>query len=577
MPLFVEELTKAVLETGEASIPASLHDSLMARLDRLPEVKEVAQIAACIGREFDYPLLAAIAGLPEAAIHAALDKLTAAELTFRRGTPPALRYLFKHALVRDAAYESLLKSRREAIHARLVEILEPQEGIAPEIVAHHAANAGLIEKAIEYGHRAGEDALARPAYQEAIAHLAGAIRLIGKLEVTPGPQDKELQLQIRLAHASVSSFGHADPTTEAAYARARELIEASGARHDSLPVYYGLWAVHHVRSEVAAGRRYAAEVCEMTKSANDAAYRMFGLRMLGTSLAMAGDFAAADTHLAEAKRLHDPDRDHVFIDLVAQDQMVGLHCYWAIDLWCLGYPDRARCLIEQALERARQTEHIASRSYTLAHACMFASLMRDARWSILITDELESITAEYRQRLWGAMGQRLAFVDRVAAGDMDPAEFAEAWVKLQRARASMTTSNAHIFGSFYDAAAVSTLIARGRTREASGLLADAKREIEVTDEHWAMAEVHRVSGLLHLDHGAQCDAEQAFERALNVARQQHGRSWELRAAGDLARLWAGQGERRKAHDVLAPVYHWFTEGFDTADLKDAKALLDELS
>jgi predicted ATPase/class 3 adenylate cyclase len=576
VPLFVEELTKAVLETDKSSIPASLHDSLMARLDRLTEVKEIAQIAACVGREFDFALIDAVAERPTADLHAALDKLAAAELVFRRGIPPAATYTFKHALVRDAAYESLLKRRRETIHARLFEVLERQEGIAPEILARHAENAGLIEQAIEYGRRAGERALARPAYQEAIAHLTGAIRLVDKLDPSSALQEKELQLQVRLAHGSVASLGHAHPRTEAAYRRARELIDALGPGHDSLPVNYGLWALHHVRSEVAAGKRYATEVREMACAIDDDGYRMIAARMLGTSLAMAGDFAAADAQFAEAKRLHDPDRDQRIIDLVAQDQTVGLYCYWAFDVWCMGRPDWARHLMRQAIGRARKSGHMASLSYTLDHAGILASLLRDTRWLTLLVDEVKRITAEYRQRLWGAYAQRLAFLGRMSVSDSDLDGFAEALAELESARAFLVSSGAHIVGAYFDAATAGALIARGEMSTASALLADARREVATTDEHWAMAEVYRVSGLLHLARGAQRDAEAAFGEALDVAQQQRARSWQLRAATSLARLWADQGERRNAYDLLAPIYGWFTEGFDTQDLKDAKALLDDL-
>lgn len=373
----------------------------------------------------------------------------------------------------DAAYESLLKSRRETIHARLIEVLEPQQGTAPEILARHAENAGLIEKAIDFAHLAGESALARPAYQEAIAHFSGAIRLIDKLDATPSRREKELQFQIRLAHASVAAFGHADPTTEAAYARANKLIGELGAGHESLSVYYGFWAAHHVRSAGAAGQRYAAEVREMASAADDDAHRMLASRLLGTSLGMAGDFAAADAHFAQAERLLDPDRDQVFVDLLAQVQTVGLYCYWAIDVWSLGHADRVRRLMEQAIGRARGNGHIMSLSYALAHACLFAGLIRDAAWLVLMADELGSVAAPYRQRLWDAMGQRAAFSGRMDAGDIDSEGFAEALAALERARAFMATSNAHIFGGFYDAAAASTLSGRGRMREASVLLADA--------------------------------------------------------------------------------------------------------
>jgi predicted ATPase len=292
---------------------------------------------------------------------------------------------------------------------------------------------------------------------------------------------------------------------------------------------------------------------------------------------MAGEFAAADAHFAEARRLHDPDRDQVFIDLVAQDQTVGLYCYWAIVVWCLGRPDHARQLMEQAVGWGRKTPHLLSRSYALSHACVLASMLRDIPWLTLLSDELKRITAEYGQRLYDALGQRAAFIGRTHVSETSPDEFLEAFAEVEKARKFAATSNAHIFSSFYDAAAAGALIARGETTKAATSLADAKRAIATTDEHLAMAEVHRISGLLHLAHGAQRDAEAAFEEALDVARQQGAHAWQLRAATSLAQLWAAHGKRQRAHDLLAPIYAWFTEGLDTADLKDARALLDQLA
>jgi predicted ATPase len=233
--------------------------------------------------------------------------------------------------------------------------------------------------------------------------------------------------------------------------------------------------------------------------------------------------------------------------------------------------------MQEAIGWARKRGHMASLSYTLFHACVLASLLRDTRWLTLLVDEAERITAEYRQRLWGAYAQRFAFLGRMSASDGEPDGFAKALKELEEARAFLRSSKHSIFGSFLDAATAGALIARGEMNTASALLADARRAIATTDEHWVMAEVHRVSGLLHLAQGTQRDAEAAFQEALDLARQQQAHGWQLRAATSLARLWADQGERQKARNLLASVYGWFTEGFDTADLKDAKVLLEELA
>ena len=265
MPLFIEELTKAILESGDLTetrseftlgrsmvqlaIPATLHNSLMARLDRLQPVKEVAQAAACIGREFSVPLLHFILPLSKSDLEAALWRLTEAELIFRRHHDAELTFVFKHALVRDAAYESLLKAKRQAIHERLVAALEAREGTAPELLAHHAAIAGLAEKAIDYWQRAGVLALGRPAYQEAIGHLRNALALVVTMGADRVWLERELDLQVLLAQALIPKLGWSAEATAQAYARGLELVELVGSTPNRFPVLFGIWVGHLVRGE----------------------------------------------------------------------------------------------------------------------------------------------------------------------------------------------------------------------------------------------------------------------------------------------------------------------------------------
>ena len=317
VPLFVEELTKAVLEAGTtgagAAVPASLHASLMARLDRVPGVKEVAQVAACIGREFAYPLLAAVSPVPEPELRAALDRLAAAELVFARGEPPEAGYSFKHALVRDAAHESLLKARRQELHARIARALEerfPETAEAePELLARHCAEAGLAERAVDYWQRAGQRALARSATAEAVAHLTRGLEVLAGLPGGAERQRRELGLQLALGQASIAAKGFAAPETGRAYARARELCRELGDVPELFPALYGRFIVHFQRGELAAAHEAARELLRSAEERGDAAARVTGHRIVGSALYHLGRLAESRAHLEKGLALYDPERD----------------------------------------------------------------------------------------------------------------------------------------------------------------------------------------------------------------------------------------------------------------------------
>ncbi len=362
VPLFVEELTKAVLEGGllaarsegwrldgplpPLAIPATLQDSLTARLDRLAPVKEIAQIGAAIGREFSYPLLRAVAGRDEPALRAALAQLEEAELLFRAGTPPDARYTFKHALVQDAAYETLLKSQREVLHRRIADSLRDQfAAIAeagPELVARHLTQAGLDEPAIEWWGKAGDQALRRSAFKEGASHLGRAIELTDKVaeQAAAGPSAalirKRLHLQTSLGNALIWAKGYHAPETSAAFARARELASRVEDLSERFSAYYGLWVGHLTRCEPAPMRDMAELFLRETTARPDCPEALIGNRISGVTCWYFGDFAAAHQHFQKTIELYDQARHADFANRFGQDPRAAAEVYDAIGLWALG-------------------------------------------------------------------------------------------------------------------------------------------------------------------------------------------------------------------------------------------------
>jgi predicted ATPase len=577
VPLFVEELTKAVIESGATSglsIPASLHDSLMARLDRIPEVKEVAQVAACIGREFGYRLLASVAPLPEARLQGALERLAGSELVFRRGNPPEASYTFKHALVRDAAYESLLKSRRSDLHAQILASLEGTSAPnPPEILAHHATEAGAIEKAIDYWQQAGEAAIARPAYIEAMAQLGRGVALVRRLDDGRERQQRELKLLVSLGQASIASRGYGNAKTVEIFDRARRLVQDLGETPLLFPAYYGGWAARHVRAEMPEALARASEFMEIASRQHDDSHSMMARRLVGTSQAMMGRFVEARGNFEKAWALYDPDRHPALAARFGHDPGVGISCYGAINLWCLGYADQASRMVDDALDAADRSNHTNTVAYTYLHVALLQNQMRLYGEAAALVGRLLELSIEHDLKMWEGMALCVQAASMLAAGDPG-----EALTTVERGEKIIDATDTGLFTPYNLAVKSGVLAALDRTKEADCAIAEAKRRIEAGGEIWLRSEVRRVEGEIQMrrpGHDPQ-RVEDAFLDALAIARAQQAKSWELRAAINLAELWAGQGERQRARDLLAPVYAWFTEGFDTPDLMDARALLDEL-
>lgn len=579
VPLFIEELTKAVLEAGTteagAAVPASLHATLMARLDRVPGVKEVAQVAACIGREFAYPLLVAVSPVPEPELRAALDRLAAAELVFARGEPPAAAYSFKHALVRDAAHESLLKAQRQGLHARIARVLEerfPETVDAePELLARHCTEAGLAERAVDCWQRAGERAIARSAAAEAVAHLTQGLDVLAGVSGGAERQRRELGLQLALGQASIAAKGFAAAETGRAYGRARELCRELGDVPELFPALYGRFIVHFQRAELAVAHEAAQELLRLAEDRDDAAARVTGHRIVGSALYHLGKLAESRDHLEKGLTLYDPGRDRSSAFVYALDTSV-VCSFWLVHvLFALGYPDQARARMKEALAYARELAHPYTLAYALSVACILHGRHRPGREARTDAETLTVLATEQGFPLPAAVGTVAAGWVLAHEGSSD-----EGTTLMQRGLADYTATGAQLWVPDLLALLAQGHVRAGRAGVGLDLLADALDRVGRTGGRWLEAELHRLRGelLLAFPEPDQAAAEVCFRHAVVVAREQGAKMWELRAATSLARLQCSQGRQAEAHDLLSLAYGWFTEGFHTPDLQEAKVLLD---
>ena len=599
IPLFIEEMTKAILEAeseGAAThlaasvpssahaVPASLHASLMARLDRLGSAKDVAQIGAAIGRDFSHALLAAVAGKSAADLGTALDRLIAAGLLFRQGVPSQATYLFKHALVQDAAYGTLLREARRGLHARIAKVLEDQfSEVAenqPELLALHWAEAGLTERAAGLWGKAGQRSLERSALVEAVDQLTRAIGLIGTLAPTPALRREETKLQVALITPLIHVKGYAAPETKAAAERASLLIEQAKALGEPLEdplllfsVLYGAWVANYVAFNGGAMRELAAQFLVLAEKQPSEVTLVAAHRMMAVSLLSTGDLVQARVHSEQAAVLHNPTEHRPHATRFGQDPGVSILAYRSLGSWLLGYPAASLAGVESAVKSAREIGQAATLMFALTHAALTHLVSRNCTAAEAEADELFAVAGDKDAFFWKAIatlaqGWVLALTGKAS----DAADLLIPGLGTFRSTGSTLWTPLHM--------SCLAIAHRDLDRfdEAWRYISEATTAIETTGERWYEAEVLRVAGEIAIM-SPQRDAAKAevfFDRALDVARQQQARSWELRAAMSMARLWRGQGQQQKAHDLLAPAYGWFTEGFDTLDLQDAKALLDDL-
>jgi class 3 adenylate cyclase/predicted ATPase len=593
VPLFVEELTKTVLESGllrdagnrwelagalpPLAIPATLHDSLLARLDRLVPVKEVAQIGAALGREFSHALLATVADRPEPELRGALDQLVASELMFRRGVPPEATYSFKHALVQDAAYGTLLKSRRQQLHARIAQVLEEQFPEAaesqPELLAHHCTEAGFIKQAVDYGYKAGRQAMARSAMVEAAKQLTQALDLLAGLPPSLDRDHKELDLQIALGASLIATKGWTVPEVERTYARARELCTGEDQTPQLLAAMYGLFLHHLHWSNKHVALQIAGELLRLAEREQDVAARAVGHRCMSVSLLFHGELLPALTHIERSLALYNRVSRTLPMHLAGPDIRVVCLLFTALILLLQGYLDRAVVRSREALTAAYDLDHAFTTSNALYLTCWLHQVHGEPRVVEERARALMELATERGLSAWLEDGTVLHGWAVAEGGDAE-----RGIAQLRRGLAAKEAIGVQQHTPSFLGLLAELQLGIKNPREALDVLDEALARVNQLQERWFEAHLLRLKGqaLLVLSPEHPAEAETCYQQALAVARKQGARLWELRAAVSLARLWAAQGRGREGYELLAPVYGWFTEGFDTADLKEAKALLDEL-
>jgi class 3 adenylate cyclase/tetratricopeptide (TPR) repeat protein len=590
VPLFVEELTKAVLESAAQgdpvaavlattsraalSVPATLHASLMARLDRLGAApKEIAQIGAVLGREFSYELIEPVAQHNERELQAALGQLGEAELLFCRGVPPHASYLFKHALVQDAAYSTLLRGRRRELHARVAAALEQHFADLverqPELLAHHLTAAGNTERAIDEWLKAGQHAAARSAHLEAIRHFERGLGALAALAEGPARDGREIELQLVRGLSLFTTKGFTAAEATQAYTRAHELAERRGDASQQFVAVYGLWQSSIGSGRVADAHRLSGRLLRLTTDSTDDGLRLQAHHSAWTTYLFAGEPAAAREHCEAGRQIYDPERHSLHRRLYGgHDPGVCARYMGAQMHWLLGYPEKGLVVSSEGLALAEQIGHPFSLGTTLVMSAMFHLDRAEPELALQQVEAAEALAAE----------QRLGLVlePQLLRGAILTAQgaFGEAVACLREGLAQRPAARLRPYGL---ARLAEALARQGEHGAALAAVREGLESQERTGQRRWEPELHRIEGIALFGLNRIEESQSALKEALRVARRQEAKSYELRAATSLARLWGEQARRAEASDLLASTYGWFTEGFDTADLKKAKALLDELA
>jgi class 3 adenylate cyclase len=591
VPLFVEEMTKAVLESAgqrdriaavlattsldALSVPATLYASLMARLDRLgPAAKEVAQIGAVLGREFAYELIEPVAQRDEGELQATLGQLNDAGLLFCRGTAPHSSYLFKHALVQDTAYGTLLRGKRQELHARVAAVLERNFGDLverrPELLAHHLTAAGETARAIDQWLKAGQYATARLAHLEAIRHFDRGLAALPLLLEGPARDGRELELQLARGLSLFTAEGFGATEAPQAYTRARELAEQRGDPRQLFMAVYGLWQSANGAGNIVDCRKLSNRLQRLTADDADEELRLQAHHSAWATCMFSGDPAAARDHCEVGRQLYDPERHRLHRQLYGgHDPGICAGNFAAQVNWLLGFSEKGLVLGNHALALAERIAHPFSFAITLQFYSMLHIERGEPELALQRLAAAEALAAE----------QRFGFVlePQFLRGAALTAQgaFAEADACLRKGLASRTGATRM---RCYGLAQLANVLARqGEHAAALATARDGLSNGEKTGQRQWEAELRRFEGIALSGLNRLEESQSALEEAIRVARKQQARAYELRAATNLARLCGEQGRRAEGRDLLAPVFDWFTEGFDTADLKAAKELLDALA
>jgi predicted ATPase len=596
VPLFVEELTKSVVESAnvksegatsaqsgtnnpQIAIPATLRDSLMARLDRFAPVKEIAQIGAAIGRDFSYELISAVATMPQAQLDDALVRLTESGLAFRRGTPPDATYTFKHALVQDAAYDSLLKSRRQELHGKIARVIQERfptlAGGKPEVLAHHYTQATQLNSAIPLWQKAGELAVARFALTESISHLNKGLELVASLPASVERDATELALRMPLGTALFALKGWAEPEVWNSLHPAMLLARSLNRSEKLLVILTYLMTNVMTQGRVAESLHWMNEILDTVKATGDPDVLIYGHGAAGLCYFNSGRLTETIVEADKLFAIYDEPRHRHLTDLFYHDYKTVAGTYISVCTWMLGYPDRAARLAEENEVHSRRLAH----PFDLGFALYFHAYLFDLRGEPAeVRKRAKECDTIGRDNSLPPLSMLLApWVYGLAL--MREGRIAEGIGSLETGVAAWQAGNGRLYSPY-----INSIVAGGKAH-----LGDHEGALELIDQQIAeierpgwgeklyYAEILRLKGSILSMKGDLEGAEQAYNASLDWARQQEAKSWQLRTSMSLARLWQSQGKSVEAYKLLAPLYNWFTEGFDTADLKEAKALLKELA
>jgi predicted ATPase len=593
VPLYVEELTKMLLAsdllreeaeqyvlTGRlltVAIPDTLQDSLMARLDQLNSAKEMAQLGAVLGREFSYEMIQMVSSQDEETVQVGLAQLVGAELLYRRGRPPRAKYLFKHALIQDAAYASLLRSTRQQVHQQVAQLLERQfpdlVQTEPEVIAHHYTEAGNLELAVKYWHQAGERARRGSAHLEAMAHLSKALELLVALPETDARIQQELVIRLALGPSLIAVRGYASHDVEQVYSRARMLCQQIGETTQLFPMLWGLWGYYVVGGNHQGAREVGEELLRLAQGTQDPIYLTEAHLTLGGALFCLAEFVPASELLEQGASLYDPQQHHAHTALFAADMGVFCPAWASHPLWHLGYADRGLARSRQALDLAAELAHPFTLAVALDYAAIVHQFRREADIAYERAEAAIAICTEQKFAYYFGWAMVIKGWALAAQGRGD-----EGIATIHQGLDTLRATGAKRSLPYYLALLADAYGQNDQTAEGLRVLAEALAEAQNIGEPWWEAELHRLKGALLLATSMQnvTEAEVCFRQALHIARRQQSKALELRTATSLSRLWQQQEKQEEAHQLLAEVYGWFTEGFDTVDLKEAKTLLEAL-
>ena len=592
VPIFVEELTKTVLESGmlregkkgyqltgsltKLKIPATLQDSLNARLDRMGTAREVAQIGSILGREFSYDLLMAVTQFDEETLQRELPQLVEAELLYIRGVPPQATYIFKHALIQEAAYYSLLKSKRQEYHLKIAQVSKEQfpeiAEAKPELLAHHFTEAGHDTEAIPCWLLAGQRALQRSANMEAVAHLSRGLELVDKLPETPERIQQELPLQMAIGPALMATKGWSAPEVEKAYARAGDLCLQVEDTSQLFPVFFGLWTFHVVRAHHLTAKGFGEYLLSLAKGTKDLELLLEAHVSLGVSCFFLGELPEAKKHLEEAIKIYDPKKHGAHAFIYGQDPGMAARAYFSLTLWLLGYFDKAKRRSQESLTLAKDLDHAFSLGFAENVAAWHNQYRREGATTQKHADEAVNISREQNLVFFMAMGTILRGWALAEQGEIEVG-----MAEMNQGLEIYKMTGAELLMPYWLALLAETNAKARKYKRSLSLVAEALELADKTEEHFWKADLLRLKGeLLQRQKAAAEKIERCYRQAIEVSKKQNAKSLELRAAVSLSRFLRKK-KKPQQKKILEKLYGSFKEGLGTVDLKDAKQLIKELS